>query len=164
MRPFIKTTIIVPLLAIVTGCAAIGEDAELARQKRLAEYEQTTKKLYESLWASSRNLCEIRNSDTPEAYKQSLIDSCTKYVYFAGVDNVTKQARERSIQNSLYPDNTRTYSAPSIGPKKYEKVYRADECIGPVINGRCHGSILQKGYAPTCYGTMLNGQCTGPMF
>ena len=46
-----------------------------------------------------------------------------------------------------------------------QKVYGADECIGPVIMGRCHGAILpKKAYHPTCYGSWLNGQCIGPMF
>ena len=46
-----------------------------------------------------------------------------------------------------------------------QKVYHASECIGPVILGRCHGTILPKsGYHPTCYGTWLNGRCIGPMF
>lgn len=45
------------------------------------------------------------------------------------------------------------------------KVYSADECIGPVIMGRCHGSVIDKGgYHPTCHGEWLNGHCTGPMF
>ena len=45
------------------------------------------------------------------------------------------------------------------------KVYDPSECIGPVIMGRCHGSILpNKAYHPTCHGTWLNGHCTGPMF
>jgi hypothetical protein len=45
------------------------------------------------------------------------------------------------------------------------KVYDADECIGPIINGRCHGTILpNKAYHPTCHGEWINGQCTGPMF
>jgi hypothetical protein len=44
-------------------------------------------------------------------------------------------------------------------------VYSADECIGPVIMGVCHGSILPKGgHHETCYGAMLNGKCTGPQF
>lgn len=44
-------------------------------------------------------------------------------------------------------------------------VYREDECVGPVIMGRCHGSVIDKGgYHPTCHGEWLNGQCTGPMF
>lgn len=46
-----------------------------------------------------------------------------------------------------------------------QKVYRQDECIGAIVNGVCHGSILPKsGYRPTCYGQMLSGRCTGPMF
>ncbi len=44
-------------------------------------------------------------------------------------------------------------------------VYSEDECIGPVIMGKCHGSIVPKSaYHKKCYGQMLNGQCTGPMF
>lgn len=44
-------------------------------------------------------------------------------------------------------------------------VYSNDECIGPVIMGECHGSILSTNPNPVrCYGAMLNGQCTGPMF
>lgn len=55
-----------------------------------------------------------------------------------------------------------TTSTPSVGGTP---VYRADECTGPVINGKCHGSIIPKSAVPQrCYGTMLNGQCTGPQF
>jgi hypothetical protein len=44
-------------------------------------------------------------------------------------------------------------------------VYSAGECIGPVIMGRCQGSVIPNGaYHPTCHGELLNGQCTGPMF
>ncbi len=44
-------------------------------------------------------------------------------------------------------------------------VYREDQCIGAVVNGVCHGTILAPGYnAPRCYGQMLFGKCTGPMF
>lgn len=45
------------------------------------------------------------------------------------------------------------------------KVYSPDECIGPIVNGICRGSILPKSsYHKTCYGEMINGQCTGPLF
>jgi hypothetical protein len=45
------------------------------------------------------------------------------------------------------------------------KAYDTSECIGPVIIGRCEGSILpNRAYYPTCHGAWLNGQCTGPMF
>lgn len=44
-------------------------------------------------------------------------------------------------------------------------VYRADECTGPVINGKCHGSIIPDSAVPQrCYGTVLNGECIGPQF
>jgi hypothetical protein len=47
-----------------------------------------------------------------------------------------------------------------------QTVYSPRECIGAVVMGQCHGSILPD-YGrphPTCYGQMLNGICTGPMF
>jgi hypothetical protein len=47
-----------------------------------------------------------------------------------------------------------------------QTVYSQRECIGAVVMGECHGSILPD-YSrphPTCYGQMLNGTCTGPMF
>jgi hypothetical protein len=44
-------------------------------------------------------------------------------------------------------------------------VYDASECIGAIVMGECHGSILSNSaYHPTCHGEMLNGQCTGPLF
>lgn len=48
-----------------------------------------------------------------------------------------------------------------------QPVYRADDCIGAVVNGICHGAISPRGQIeqPTrCYGQMINGQCTGPQF
>jgi len=46
-----------------------------------------------------------------------------------------------------------------------QPVYRADECIGAVVNGVCHGSVIAPpDLKPRCYGVMLNGQCTGPQF
>jgi hypothetical protein len=54
--------------------------------------------------------------------------------------------------------------APNIGDG--QTVYSPSECIGAVVMGVCHGSILPD-YSrphPTCYGQMLNGICTGPMF
>lgn len=62
------------------------------------------------------------------------------------------------------------YGPPSIWAERFGEgggtpVYRADECVGPVVNGVCHGSILPKSAVPQrCYGTMLNGRCTGPQF
>jgi hypothetical protein len=42
--------------------------------------------------------------------------------------------------------------------------YRAQDCIGAVVNGVCHGSTSAEQPQATCYGQMLNGQCTGPQF
>ena len=45
-----------------------------------------------------------------------------------------------------------------------QPVYRAQDCIGAVVNGVCHGSIGAAQPQATCYGQMLNGQCTGLQF
>lgn len=51
------------------------------------------------------------------------------------------------------------------GRNRNETVYDADECVGPVIMGRCRGSILpKKARHPICHGVWLNGRCTGPVF
>jgi hypothetical protein len=44
-------------------------------------------------------------------------------------------------------------------------VYDADDCIGVVVNGVCHGTI-NPSIQPVahCYGSMINDQCTGPMY
>ena len=38
--------------------------------------------------------------------------------------------------------------------------YMAEQCIGAVVNGVCHGSLTGRPIG-TCYGTMLHGQCIG---
>jgi hypothetical protein len=46
-----------------------------------------------------------------------------------------------------------------------ETVYPRSACIGAVVNGECHGSVLPSpSPSVRCYGQMLNGQCTGPQF
>jgi hypothetical protein len=57
-----------------------------------------------------------------------------------------------------------TMPVPNFGDG--QTVYSPNECIGAVVNGQCHGSILPdySRFHPTCYGQMLNGMCTGPMF
>jgi hypothetical protein len=47
----------------------------------------------------------------------------------------------------------------------FEKVYSRSECLGPIVNGRCHGAILpNQAHHPRCHGQWVNGQCTGPVF
>jgi hypothetical protein len=54
---------------------------------------------------------------------------------------------------------------PREGPDEPTKVYRADDCIGAVVNGVCHGSVIDTDPArQRCHGAWINGQCTGPQF
>jgi hypothetical protein len=62
------------------------------------------------------------------------------------------------------PPAAAVVAAPNFGGG--QTVYSQRECIGAIVMGECHGSILPD-YSrphPTCYGQMLNGMCTGPMF
>ncbi|MXZ13025.1 MAG: hypothetical protein F4Y78_03300 [Candidatus Dadabacteria bacterium] len=44
-------------------------------------------------------------------------------------------------------------------------VYEESECIGPVINGVCHGGVIDTNpMRERCYGDWLMGECTGPQF
>lgn len=70
-----------------------------------------------------------------------------------------------AVAPTIYPVMPAPAAPTVVTRQQGGKVYSEDECIGPVIMGRCHGSILPNmAYHPTCHGTWLNGQCTGPMF
>ena len=43
-------------------------------------------------------------------------------------------------------------------------VYDARNCVGPVVDGVCHGTVLQEGHPLRCHGKMIEGECTGPIF
>jgi hypothetical protein len=76
--------------------------------------------------------------------------------------NVTVDSRSNAQQPNQVAG---VIAASSNGQQFGQTVYNASECVGPVIMGVCHGSILpNQATHPTCYGQMLNGQCTGPMF
>lgn len=65
-----------------------------------------------------------------------------------------------------YQQNTWGYvSGPSNSNGGGIPVYTPDECVGAVVAGKCHGSVIPKNaYRKKCYGQMVHGQCTGPMF
>ena len=85
---------------------------------------------------------------------------CVLLVGLGGCFPITGSSYSRSQSITAVPQPPLRSQAPTG-----QKVYDANECIGPVIMGRCHGTILpKKAYHPTCYGSWLNGQCTGPMF
>jgi len=55
--------------------------------------------------------------------------------------------------------------APATPHDEGQKVYRASECIGAVVNGVCHGSVIDTDPArPTCHGAWVAGRCTGPQY
>lgn len=97
--------------------------------------------------------------------------------YYSGLSPVRKQVFDVRMQKMK---GTRQYlrslggglvgggRQPSYnyGPSQGDNsVYSPDECIGAVVNGQCHGSVLPKaGYHETCYGEMIGGRCTGPQF
>jgi len=39
-------------------------------------------------------------------------------------------------------------------------MYSADQCIGAIVNGVCHGSVTGQPIG-TCYGSVLAGRCLG---
>jgi hypothetical protein len=70
------------------------------------------------------------------------------------LESLARQKRSRNVSRSSVIDQH--------DPRT---VYSREECIGPVIMGQCHGSILPRGgYHEKCYGTWLNGKCIGPQF
>jgi len=45
------------------------------------------------------------------------------------------------------------------------KMIRESDCIGAVVNGKCHGSTVDGDFDnKTCHGTILNGECIGAEF
>ena len=48
--------------------------------------------------------------------------------------------------------------------RRDQRVYDASECIGAIVNHRCHGTILpNKAVHPKCHGPWIGGRCTGPL-
>lgn len=147
--------VLLPFIVIsLAGCSTLQEYTRanrLAAEKSMTEgrLEQAQKVMDKSL-----ELCEQQHKDKPESNRQEAVDICVQYVYTSVMQKVSSaevvsNSNQKPVINSV---------------SQGQKVYRADECIGAIVNGVCHGSVIPKGYTPTCYGTMLNGQCTGPMF
>ncbi len=57
-------------------------------------------------------------------------------------------------------DNSRYFST-SVGRPALVPLYRASDCIGTVVMGKCEGTILQPGIQPYCAGSVINGRCVG---
>ncbi len=111
-------------------------------------------------------LADFVRALTPKQYEAVLADPTQRSRFIAGVayletirpylDSVARRDGQGArVGTGVVAD------APSDGVR----VYSPSQCIGAVVMGVCHGSIMPNGSQPmTCHGQMLNGQCTGPMF
>jgi hypothetical protein len=100
-------------------------------------------------WAEMTEMC--RNYESA--------DLCNFYVIY-GLNSI-EYYEQKHLENLLALSRSSRYSNNGGG----QTVYNANECIGAIVNGQCHGSILlNRAYHPTCHGQMINGTCTGPMF
>jgi hypothetical protein len=141
MRRFL---IVPAFAALLSGCVVGGENARHDMDASKAAYKTC-------LAASGPQACKGQR----QAYEAdfSAYRATPKFVIGAGSPPFV--AASDSIGTAL--------GGPMIGG---QTVYGQGECIGAVVMGQCHGSILPD-YSrphPTCYGQMLNGMCTGPMF
>jgi hypothetical protein len=88
---------------------------------------------------------------------------------FAGRPDVALQHQRLRMQQAQEQQEALAQArrpAPIQGPDADDPtVYSARECIGPVIMGRCDGTLQPHlGYHETCYGDWLNGKCIGPQY
>lgn len=160
MKTCVKTILTVSGLALMAGCTSTAQKlGELRADLYAPIYEAQLSSYSESAKNDAVEYCVDKFEDSSLAgdeYKEQ-IRPCLETEYNKRMDfyisqNNKSQSSKPSVTN--YQDGN-----------SGSKVYSSDECIGAVVNGVCHGSILPKsGYHKTCHGTMINGQCTGPMF
>ncbi len=43
-------------------------------------------------------------------------------------------------------------------------IYDERNCMGAVVNGVCHGTVIQEERPVRCHGKMIEGECTGLVF
>lgn len=71
----------------------------------------------------------------------------------------------RQLGRAMQTASTSPPAYSSSGPGTGQPVYSPSECVGPIVAGVCHGTILpNQATHPVCHGEMLNGTCTGPLF
>ncbi|WP_257287948.1 hypothetical protein [Endozoicomonas sp. SESOKO2] len=158
LKPIVKITLL-SLLSALVGCSSVGSSVSGVLSSIQAGYDETIRKAQERRFeersdeamAFAKKLCEVKSADLTGDARKNHMDWCLDYVY-------------TNVMLKKYGETSDAPAVKSNPVQSGQKVYRPDECTGPVINGECHGAVIPKGYVPTCYGTMLNGQCTGPMF
>jgi hypothetical protein len=141
----LKPLLIVPALAaLLAGCVVGAENARHDMEASKVAYKAC-------LAAGGPEACEGQR----RAYEADLSTyrATPKLVIGAG--------------SSAPPPASVSLGSGLGGPPEWGRtVYSPHECIGAVVMGQCHGSILPD-YSrphPTCYGQMLNGSCIGAMF
>lgn len=160
MKSCVKTILTVSAFALMAGCSSTAQKiGELRADLYAPIYEAELSRYSESAKNDAVEYCIEKFKDSPladEEYKEQ-IKPCLETEYNKRMDFYIAQgnnSKSASAPVTSYQDGTTG-----------SKVYSSEECIGAVVNGVCHGSILPKpGYRKTCHGTMINGQCTGPMF
>ncbi|WP_422463223.1 MULTISPECIES: hypothetical protein [unclassified Endozoicomonas] len=145
--------VILGLTIASTGCTSV---ARKVGELQIAVYETYYNAFDQMARNGAEESCQKQQEESSGQMDSLAYEQCLASEYQQQMDFYVS-TMNRGIQNS----SARRATQSSYGTK----VYRADECIGSIVNGVCHGSILPKtANHPTCYGQMINGQCTGPMF
>lgn len=153
----VKALLTVSVFALTTGCSSMAEfAAESKAAYNKGRYESFSKAAMED----TKNYCFEKFKDQTDQVKANpeIVREC--------IDNDYEKRLNYYLANSNNTRNSKPVTHAGSGQTgQGQKVYRADECIGAIVNGQCHGSIIPKtANQPVCYGTMINGRCTGPMF
>ncbi|MFK0572225.1 hypothetical protein [Endozoicomonas sp.] len=152
LNPFKLITAIFITLS-VTGCTSVVRQVGELRASVYQTYYDTFDEMAKE---GALKTCQKQQAKAPEVMDTLAFEQCLATQYQQRMA-FYMSTMNKGIQNS----SARGATQPGYG----SKVYRADECIGAIVNGVCHGSILPKSANhPTCHGQMINGQCTGPMF
>jgi hypothetical protein len=138
-------------LLMLAGCASTGtqnaatsgEDAE--KLAALKYFETECEHVYSYLPDFALDACVSLSYSHYELQKASALSGGGRSSYSSG-------SPASGYDTTLQGDSS-------------GKVYRASECIGAVVNGTCHGAVIDtQRMRPRCHGTMIGGSCTGPQF
>jgi len=144
------------LVVVLVGCVGANKDGQDPYMDYV-DISEEQEQAYREAWYKNRDDWGFKdNYPLPlPAYNRAPVDG-----WNPALDNPEPKSSYRTKyryrDNYNYSGDTDSFGTP---------VYSPDECIGPIIMGECHGTVLPKaGYRKKCYGTMLNGRCTGPMY
>ncbi|HEX4183965.1 MAG TPA: hypothetical protein VHY34_11975 [Caulobacteraceae bacterium] len=171
-------TTIAALIALTLGSSAAAQEPDIFAACAPTTPAPTCKALDRLLLGcASARATESERNETALNCKMAVLDRLWKEsAQIADSDRRQyAQAQLMMLSNAILDDFRRGASSrmPSNHTEGFVaapaqdgvRVYNESQCIGAVVNGQCHGSIMpDAAYHPTCHGEMLNGMCTGPMF